>query len=259
MLQSIHLENIAVIKSADVDFSNRFNVLTGETGSGKSLVVNSLGVLSGGRFSKEIIRTGQDNAYISGIFSDIPEVLRTVMRENGFEDNEEIELLRSVSSDGKSLCKINGRTVTLSLYREIASSLVNIHGQQENWQLTDNRYQLDALDSFSGLENKVGEYRACYAEYTNLLSKLNAMTEQIKEDKLNKDILIARKSELSKLPKNPSDEDRLISVRNELRKKEKISKEIAFSLKALKGGEKVNALYLLERSLSTLENSDNIQ
>ena len=143
MLSSLHIENMAVIKSCDINFSPGFTSLTGETGAGKSIIIDSIALLCGSRSDRSVIRTGEDKALVSGFFTDVSQELEELIKNADVPicDGEAM-LTRQLSADGRSVCKINGRQLPLSVYREIASLLVNIHGQQDNWSLLfDQRYE----------------------------------------------------------------------------------------------------------------------
>ena len=149
MLELLHIENIAVIEEADIRFRSGFNALTGETGAGKSIVIDAMGAVLGGRTSRDLIRTGADKAFVSAEFSQVPPELPG-LRENGVSQDENGELLlhREILSDGKNLCRVNGRPVTVAQLREIGSQLLNIHGQHDGQQLLDEEQHGAYLDRF---------------------------------------------------------------------------------------------------------------
>ncbi|MBO5904016.1 MAG: AAA family ATPase, partial [Clostridia bacterium] len=136
MLASLHIENIAVIKSLDVDLSGGFTALTGETGAGKSIIIDSINLLTGGRASRELVRTGEHRALVSGVFCDLGADTLETLTELGFDtdENGEILLQRTLSDDGRTTSRINGQSVTSAVYREIAQNLINIHGQNDSLQ-----------------------------------------------------------------------------------------------------------------------------
>ena len=148
MLQSLHIENIAVIKSLDIDFENGFSVLSGETGAGKSIIIDSINLLSGNRISRELIRSGEDKALVSAVLSDLSEETKRLLENYGFDSEDSIMLQRTLSRDGKSMVKLNGRTVTQAIQKDICRLLINIHGQNENQRLMSKSAQLDILDAF---------------------------------------------------------------------------------------------------------------
>ena len=141
MLASLHIENIAVIRSLDVDFANGLCVITGETGAGKSVMLDALGFLLGGRAARELLRNGTAQGEVSALFTDFGEDVSAHLAELGVTVEDEILLQRSLSCDGKSKCRLNGRAVPLSLLRELAGHLVSIHGQNDNQMLLKNEVQ----------------------------------------------------------------------------------------------------------------------
>lgn len=152
MLSLLHIENIAVIESADIPFNSGFNVLTGETGAGKSIVVDAIGAVLGGRTSRDLIRTGAKSALVSANFCDLPQL--KWFEENGYFPDEEGNLLlqREIRLDGKNLCRINGRPLSLTQLRDLGRQLLNIHGQHDGQQLLDPTCHLSYLDSYGELD-----------------------------------------------------------------------------------------------------------
>jgi len=173
MLERLHIKNIAVIDEAEIEFNKGFNVLTGETGAGKSIVIDSIYMVLGERTSKSIIRNGEKKAVVEAMFSiDNKEVINA-LDENGIEVEDGMVILyRDLNTDGKSLCKINGSMTTASGIREIANMLINIHGQQDNQSLLTPSSHIQFLNSYAGLEQKLGEYR-------NIFNKVNEINEKI--------------------------------------------------------------------------------
>ena len=136
MLQTLYIENIAVIEKSAIDFSSGLNVLTGETGAGKSIIIDAINAIMGQRTSRDIIRTGASSAFVSAQFDNVNAAVRRKLEEFGFEsDEDELLLQRTLSASGKSTCKINGRPATAAMLREIAAGLINIHGQHESYEL----------------------------------------------------------------------------------------------------------------------------
>ena len=151
MIRGLHIENIAVVKKLDIDLCGGLNVLTGETGAGKSIIIDSLNLLLGSRADRELIRRGEDTALVSAFFEDIGNSTEKLLSEMGFECEDGCVMIsRTVTAEGRSVARINGRSVTLSVMKEIASSLFNIHGQNDNQQLLDSKNHIRILDRFSG-------------------------------------------------------------------------------------------------------------
>ena len=135
MLSLLHIENIAIIESADISFDGGFNVLTGETGAGKSIVIDAISAVLGERTSRELIRTGAKSALVTAVFTQLPPM--QWLEEHGFSQGEELLLQREIQGDGKNVCRVNGRPVTVAQLRELGRQLLNIHGQHDGQQLLD--------------------------------------------------------------------------------------------------------------------------
>ena len=154
MLLSLHIENIAVIKKLDVDLSRGFTAITGETGAGKSIIIDSIGLLLGAKADRELIRTGESFAMVSGLFTDLTPTMRSALDEASVAVDEDGNILiqRTVFADGRSQIKLNGRSVTLTVLRQISRLLVNIHGQSDTAAITDSANQLSLIDLYASLD-----------------------------------------------------------------------------------------------------------
>ena len=169
MLQTLYIENIAVIEKTSIDFNSGLNVLTGETGAGKSIIIDSINAIMGQRTSKEIIRTGEQNAFVSAQFDNINDIVKAKLNEMGFEDDEGTLILqRTLSQSGKSSCKINGKPATASMLKEIAGYLINIHGQHESYALFSPDAHIDYIDSFGECLQLLDDYSSKYKVYKKL-------------------------------------------------------------------------------------------
>ncbi|MFR6095789.1 MAG: DNA repair protein RecN [Dysosmobacter welbionis] len=173
MLELLHIENIAVIQEADIQFRPGFNALTGETGAGKSIVIDAMGAVLGGRTSRDLVRTGADRAFVSAEFSQVPGDLAG-LAETGAAPDEDGHLLlqRELTGDGKNLCRVNGRPVTVAQLRRIGEELLNIHGQHDGQQLLDEEQHLSYLDRFGRTEAPLGRYQAAYEAMADLQAKI---------------------------------------------------------------------------------------
>ena len=175
MLSLLHIENIAVIESADITFSEGFNALTGETGAGKSIVVDAMGTVTGGRASRELIRTGAKSALVSGVFVGVRAL--PWFDEAGFgpDENGELLLQRELLPDGKNLCRVNGRPVTVTQLRALGRQLLNIHGQHDGQQLLDESCHLWYLDRFGCTQSQLADYQEAYQKLTALDRRMAAL------------------------------------------------------------------------------------
>ena len=159
MLQLLHIENIAVIEEADITFDGGFNALTGETGAGKSIVIDAMGAVLGQRTSRDLIRTGAARAFVSAVFTGVPEL--ETLRECGVAaEDGELLLQREIYADGKNVCRMNGRPVTVAQLRKTGSALLNIHGQHDGQQLLDEEQHGAYLDSFGQVGQPMESYAA---------------------------------------------------------------------------------------------------
>ena len=253
MLVSLHIENIAVMKSCDISFSPGFTALTGETGAGKSIIIDSIGLLCGSRTDRSVIRNGEDRAEVSGFFCDIHPNATAICAASGISaDDGEMMLSRTLTADGRSVCRINGRQVPLSVFKEIAASLINIHGQQDNWSLLNENNHLSLLDKYADDFALLEDYRSAYNEYYAKKTELDKTLKQVEKDSEERDVLEHRLKDLGSAKLKPGEEEKLLTERKRLQNAERIEKQSSFVYKALKGGDKVNAVYLLDRSIAAL-------
>lgn len=181
MLTALHIENIAIIDRLDVEFQNGFTVLTGETGAGKSIIIDSILLLLGNKASKDLIRTGADAGIVSAGFCMLSKEALEILNENGLapDDDGNITIYRKIGADGRNNARINGISVTVSLLKELGGHLVNIHGQHDGVLLLDSKRHLAYLDQFGGIVKESEEYRAAYTDVKRLRTQLNDL--QIKE------------------------------------------------------------------------------
>lgn len=223
MLKTLYIENIAVIEKTSIDFNSGLNVLTGETGAGKSIIIDAINAIMGQRTSKNIIRTGEQSAFVSAQFDDINSTVRQKLGELGFSDDDgELILQRTLSANGKSACKINGRPATASMLRELSLDLINIHGQHESYELFSPETHIDYIDSFAKDEALLADYKQEYAEYKILKKKLNEAHTDESERLREIDLLTFQANELSQADVQVGEEDALDAERNSLMNFEKI-------------------------------------
>lgn len=228
MLSSVHIENIALITSLDIEFSKGFSVFTGETGAGKSIIIDSIGFALGNRADRDIIRSGETSATVEAMFCDLSAETVSKCSEFGIEPDEEgcIFIRRVINTDGKGSVRINGRQVPISLLREISGYLVNIHGQHHNGELLNPDKHLGILDAYGENDDELSDYLAVYKEYVELKKKLSGLEIDEKEKKRRIDILKYQVSEIKKAKLKPGEEDELLLERNKIRNLEKISKNV---------------------------------
>lgn len=253
MLSTLNIENIAVIEGAEIEFAPGLNVLTGETGAGKSIVIDSLEAALGWRTSAQLVRTGAKSARVTAAFSSA--AADTMLDELGAESEDgEVILTRRITEDGKSSCRVNGTPVPASSQRKLGLALMDIHGQGEGQRLADERYHREYLDSFGGLTEELSAYRKAYDEYKAAqteLMKLN-MDEAEKARKL--DMLTYQINELERADLKPGEFEEKNARRTLLKNSGKLTAAVSDAAAAMLGGERSDgALGLIESALSNVE------
>jgi DNA repair protein RecN (Recombination protein N) len=224
MLSSVHIENIALIKNIDISFGSGFNVLTGETGAGKSIIIDALSLLCGARGDKDIIRTGETTALVEGIFSDLgDETLEALAKNDVYPDEDGLLFIqRKLTADGKTTAKIGSRQVPASKLKELSPLLLTIHGQQDTQILADESKQLSLLDGFAGNDAILKDYKAEYEKYTSLIEKQNSLKTAEEEKTFRLDMLNYRLNEIEKARLTPGEEESLTAEKILLSNSEKI-------------------------------------
>ncbi len=248
MLEVLHIENIAIIEEADIRFEAGFNALTGETGAGKSIVIDALSAVLGQRTSRELIRTGADKAFVSAIFSGVEPSL---LAELGITPEEDGSLLlqREIHSDGKSVCRIGGRPVTVGQLKALGSRLLNIHGQHDGQQLLDEEEHLRFLDSFGRTEHLFNAYTEKYNRFTEIQRKMQSLQMDESEKARRVDTLTYQIGELERAQLRAGEEEELSARRNLLRNAEKLISAVSEADYALNGDDSGDgALGLLRRA-----------
>ena len=222
MLFLLHIENIAIIERADIEFDAGFNALTGETGAGKSIVIDAIGAVLGQRASRELIRTGADRAVVSAVFSGLGK-LAGELEEIGVSPDEDgnLALQRNIGADGKTVCRVNGMPVTVAQLRAVGERLLDIHGQHEGQRLLDESTHLSYLDGFSKTETIFASYAAAFAAMRETSAKMNALRMDEAERERNIDSLTRQIKELTDAGLREGEEEELEARRNVLRNSEK--------------------------------------
>ena len=254
MLRILRIENIAVAREVELELGRGFSVLTGETGAGKSILIDGLTLVLGGRISKDMIRPGEKNASVTAIFSDVENILPELDGLGIHPDEEgEITVRRVFSEDGKSSTKINGKSASVSELRELSSLLVNINGQNDTHTALDQSTHIDLLDEYSELDRSA--YSGLYREYLDAVRNLKEIKESLRDRSMMTDILKYQIKEIdaAKLS-DPEEEEKLEKLRIKLKDIEKISKYTGIVVRALSQSEKgVTAAYMLEKAQAALE------
>ena len=237
MLKTLDIENIAVIEKASVDFSGGLNVLTGETGAGKSIVVDSINAIMGERTSRELVRYGADNAYVSAYFDDICDSALNKLKEFDIELEEDNSLLitRKISSNGKSLCKVNGKTVTVSMLKEICSYLVNVHGQHDSQALLNPDLQYNYIDMLLEDKSVLSDYKEAFKKLISVRRKLKSFAKDEDDKESLLELLNFQIEELEKADIKVGEREELTKKRALIQKSEDIIKSLNLAISVING------------------------
>lgn len=254
MLYSLHIENIAVIKSVDFDFSSGFMVLTGETGAGKSIVIDSINLLLGAKGGRDMIRTGESAAMVSGLFGELSDFTLEKLSDVGISPAEDGTILvqRSISIDGKTKILVNGRSVGIAMLKSIMPYLVSVHGQTDTANLVNARNHIELLDLYSGSDELLNAYRAAFFEYEQIKKEKNEIIKKSHEGERIKEILEYQINDIDSAALHSGEEEELVDKKVKIKNSEKIIKNSEFTFKALKGSERGSVSYLLDRSVTAL-------
>ena len=207
MLSMLHIENIAVIERAEISFDSGFNVLTGETGAGKSIVIDAISAILGERAYRDMIRTGANKASVRAVFTDVPEY--PWFAENGVDYDPETVVQREIFLDGKNVCRVNGCLVSVSILRKLGIQLINIHGQHDSASLFDEDNHLTFLDAFSDDRNLLGDYSAKFSEVAALRRQIDKMTMDEGEKLRRMETLKYQIAEIEKAELEPGEDEEL--------------------------------------------------
>lgn len=253
MLRELSIENLAVIEKAAVEFGSGFNVFTGETGAGKSVIIGGINAVLGGRTTKDIVRSGAPKAVISALFDDISDRVKSRLTELGFSaEDGELVLMREITAEGKSSARINGRAATAAMLREVGELLVDIHGQHENRILMDTDNQRQILDSYGELSGALEEYRAEFRRFSKLSRRLKDLQEENRTRELRTAQLTAIAEELAELNLEHGEGERLEEELQKLRDTAKIQGALFTANDLLNGEENPGAIDLVRQSMNSL-------
>ena len=262
MLKFLHIENIAVIERSDIEFSSGFNVLTGETGAGKSIVIDSINAVLGERTSRELIRAGFDTAEVSAVFGELDNATAAALSDIGVvpDDDGNIVIRRRLSAAGKGLIKLNDRPVTATELKEVGRHLVNIHGQHDNQALLDPERHLDYVDAVADDDPIKGKYYAEFREINKIRKELAAVQTDEDEKRRRVDLLKYSINELESAGIKPGEYDKLRRKLEIARNYQKTAEALARAYSALKGDDELDgAVSLLsgaEKALSSLRDEE---
>ena len=235
MLSTLHIENIAVIEAVDIDFAPGFNVLTGETGAGKSIVIDAISAILGERTYRDVIRTGASKAFVSAVFSDVPQL--AWFAENHIPYEPELLIQRELTADGRNVCRINGQPVSVSLLRRLGMQLINIHGQHDSQQLFDEENHLRYLDLFARNEAEQAAYRAVFDELTQVRREIERLSIDEGEKLRRTEMLRHQIGEIDRAKLQIGEDEALEARRKLLQNAEKFSQSLLTALNCLYGGD----------------------
>ena len=254
MLSLLHIENIAVIECADISFDRGFNVLTGETGAGKSIVIDAISAILGQRAYRDMIRTGSNKASVRAVFTNVPNL--PWFEENGVDYDSETIIQREIYLDGKNVCRVNGSLVTVSILNKLGIQLINIHGQHDSASLFDEDNHLQFLDDFSRNEDLRSAYREQYDAVAKLRREIDRMSMDEGEKLRRMETLKYQIEEIEKAELEAGEDEELEARRKLLQNSEKIASGLNDAVENLYGGDDVDGaatlLSIAERALARI-------
>ncbi len=255
MLSSLYIKNLAVIKSTEISFSSGFNVLTGETGAGKSILVDSIGLILGDKPQKELIRSGEEKATVSAVFSDVSvPLLKNKELDVDTDEDGMLYITRTFDVNGKAVTKLGDRTISVSLQKDIAGSLISIHGQNDNRLLMSSVSHLEYLDKYAENGDLVLRYQDVYEQMTECKRKIASLKRDDREKARTLELLKYQVQDIDSAKLKIDEEQQLEALRDKAKNAEKILKHAGLVARALYRGEKTLPAYeLIKRSITSLE------
>lgn len=257
MLKSLQIENIAIIEKASIGFSDGLNVLTGETGAGKSIIIDSINAVTGEKTSRELIRTGESSAFVNALFCDISDNIKALLEENGLpvEADGTLLLQRRLYKDGKNACRVNGMNVTVSMLKSIGMKLINIHGQRDSQELLDAERHIDFVDSFAHNSDLLNKYRESFEKLCLVQSKIRSLQKNEAEKERKIDLLTYQINELEAADIKPGEAQKLNKQKTFLNNSVKLASALKNAVIALNGDGEINGSYSLMNSAQREINS----
>ena len=259
MLTSLHIENIAVIRKADLELDKGFSALTGETGAGKSMIVDSINLLLGNRTSREIIRSGEEKATVSAIFEGLSGAVAEHIQEMGFEVEEDAVMLsRTITTDGRSQTRLNGRVITQAMQREIAGLLISIQGQSDSQSLLQKARHRELLDAYGTSKDALADYRVAFDELKKCRKEVTALSQDSAEKLRLCEMLKYQIEDIDAMKLKDGEEEALVKERDRLSNLERINKQTNTICRLLRDAEKGNAYDVIRRAETVLASLDGL-
>lgn len=258
MLANLKIENVAVIEKAEVNFTEGFNVLTGETGAGKSILIDSINAILGNRTSRDLVRSGASKASIWATFESIPDSVKKRLEKCGYEASDDLLLYREINAEGKGSCRINGMPATASVVRDISAGLLSIHGQHDSQGLTNPALHLGLLDQYARNREQFTQYYQCYRDLVAVKRQLDALNTSEADKQRRMETLSAEIDAIDEASLQPGEEKALQERKNVIAHAQSILQGITSAHLALAGdedGEESGAADLLGSSVDSLQNS----
>ena len=237
MLRQLSIENVAVIEKADIEFGGGFNVLTGETGAGKSILIDSINAILGNRTSREIVRSGSEKSSIWAQFDNVEGRAAQLLEENGYGCDGTLLVYREITADGKSICRINNRPATAASVREVCSLLVNIHGQHDSQALLSPDQHIYILDSFAELDDERRGYQKVFSRLVEVKKEIDSLNESDKRKESELELLNYQVNEIEKAELREGEEEELNERRKLIKNSERIAQALSAACAALSGND----------------------
>lgn len=245
MLLELHIKDFALIDSADLKFEKGLNILTGETGAGKSIVIDSVNFIMGDKQSRDIIRTGAESAYVEGVFDANSEEASHILQENGIDEEDVLIISREINQNGRSISRINGKTVTVSLLKQVMKYIIDIYGQHQHQSLLDEQNHIQILDSFCGssiIEIKK-QYKALYEQIKEIENQIDRINLDEKDRQRKLGLLSYQINEINEAKLKPNEDEELYKKREVLANAEKIYSSLSNAYNILYSSEEQNSSY----------------
>lgn len=259
MLNSLFIENIAVIEKSDIEFYSGLNILTGETGAGKSIVIDAINAILGKRTSRDLIRNGADTATVYATFSDVNDIVKTKLQENGYSlEDDELIISRNMSLTGKNTCRINGRPANVSFLKELGLNLINIHGQHESYELFSPETHINYIDNLAQNSVLIDEYKNSYKEYKKLNKQLNDFLKSETNREQRIDVLSYQVEEIENADVKVGEIEELAEERRVLMNVEKVTSQLRKAKNTLEGNSTSGAVDLLDDVVTSMQKASDL-